>query len=69
MYKVTEKALNRVGKSVDVIVPVSFFNRKRKTVKRVLHKRKAFGMDLLYVNYDGLDLFVTEGKNDSFVML
>jgi hypothetical protein len=69
MIKVTDNALNKVGQSVDIIVPVSLFNRTKKTVKRVLHKRQAFGMDLLYVHYDGLSLFVTEGKNETFVML
>jgi hypothetical protein len=62
MYKLTENALNQVGTQVDIIVPASLFNRTKKTVQRTLHKRQAFGMELLYINYDGLQLFVTETK-------
>lgn len=59
-----------IKKKVNVIIPVSLFNKEKKVITRNLHKDGSYNiLDLLYVHYDGLKLYVTKVKHNTYQVL
>jgi hypothetical protein len=56
-----------IKRNVTVIIPVSLFNDKRKTVQCNLYKDGSYDlMNLLYVHYNGVKLYVTKVKDNMY---